>query len=300
MDILCRLCGEMISPHEVKCTIMDKNEKIEQKLFDCCRWALYQNDENLPVNICNSCFECLEQSWRFCEKVSSTQSKLREIFVEAKPHTSENSSINETNLKDEYFDDHVSTFHDFATTVWCDDEESLDDNIKVEPLTELLEIDDEAEMSERKIETIDDETMDNEQKVDNRRTRAENRERKKKISNYNLEENTSGNISFPECIEPHERNPDGSVDPKAIARLKLCDWTIYKAQCHVCNICCTHLYELRKHYRKQHPHVPMRYKCWICTDDRNFSKRQLLIKHVIRHHCPYLANWFVSLIHLNS
>lgn len=303
MDILCRLCGELISPHEVKCTIKDKNQNIEQKLLDCCRWALYQNDENLPENICNSCFECLEQSWRFCEKVTNTQNRFREFLVDAKLHKSENSNNIETNLTDECFEYHESTFHDFDATVWCDDGELLDDNIKDEPLN-ALDIDDETEMGERNIESIEEseelqptfpiEMLDDELKVDSTTKSAENREHKNEISNDNEEENMPIDISFPECIEPHERNADGTVDPKAIARLKLCDWTIYQPQCHVCNVRGTNLYELRKHYKRQHPHVPMRYKCWLCAEDRSFSKRQVLIKHVVSHHCPYLGNWFVS------
>lgn len=130
MDIFCRLCGQIRILKEIKCTINDKTKNIEQKLIDCCRWSQYQNDEHLPHNICNSCFECLEECWQFCEKLVATQIHLKDNFSDWKPNSQQpmnpnfpSVKIELVNFKDEFLDDDQS-IEELPTNTWSEDETS--------------------------------------------------------------------------------------------------------------------------------------------------------------------------------
>lgn len=80
MSILCRLCAELRESDEIKTTINDANWNIEAKLIICCQWNSLQADDMLPKEVCNFCFDILEQSWTFSQNVTVAQMKLQEIY----------------------------------------------------------------------------------------------------------------------------------------------------------------------------------------------------------------------------
>lgn len=84
METLCRLCAEEKSPKQLTCSIDDQRLHIEQKLIDCCRWSSFIVNTEMPKMICDICFESLEQSWSFAEKVARAQEQLLSQLVQKK------------------------------------------------------------------------------------------------------------------------------------------------------------------------------------------------------------------------
>lgn len=78
MISICRLCAKTKQSQELKTSINDPKYSIKQKLIDCCRWSLYEQNENLPESICIVCYDKLECCWKFIEQVEKAQSKFNE------------------------------------------------------------------------------------------------------------------------------------------------------------------------------------------------------------------------------
>lgn len=79
MESTCRLCAKTKTSRQLTYYINDPVSNIEQKLIDCCRWTSFENhkNENLPQRICSDCYEHLNNSWLFAEKVEQAQLTLQ-------------------------------------------------------------------------------------------------------------------------------------------------------------------------------------------------------------------------------
>lgn len=76
----CRLCAETRNPDQIKATINDAGWNIEAKLTVCCQWNPLQEGDALPKEVCDFCFEKLEQCWNFSQSVAAAQIKLHSIY----------------------------------------------------------------------------------------------------------------------------------------------------------------------------------------------------------------------------
>lgn len=266
MKACCRLCGQM--QKKIKCKITDEALQIEQKLSDCCRWNLYQNKNNLPESVCVSCFECLERSWLFCEKVAATQEKLINDLKENEPKP-----YHSLNIKSE---DVVVGDASSSVLDWDEgdssEHEHVEMEIKVEPFVLLTNLEEGNVNVNEEIAvntTYGDET---------------------------IESHVAQKINFPKCLSSNDCNSDGTVDDRAISKLNLCNWSLFQHQCNECDQFFIDSLRLIQHHKRHHALSVLRFKCWLCKnapESRSYTSRRTLYRHIVRHHIPYLAYWCV-------
>lgn len=264
MEVFCRLCGQIRLPEQIKCKITDEALQIEQKLSDCCRWHLYQNHNNLPESVCISCFECLERSWLFCEKVAATQEILINDLNESERKSHHPLEIK---LEDDILGDSSTSVLDWDER---DSTEHVEMEIKIEPIVLLTDLERENENKNERIDSnipLGDETIDSQ---------------------------VAQKIRFPECLSTNDCNSDGTVDDRAISKLNLCNWSLFQHQCNECDQFFIDSLRLIQHHKRHHALSALRFKCWLCknaTETRSYTSRRTLYRHIIRQHIPYLAYW---------
>lgn len=88
MSIFCRLCAEARNLDQIKTTINDTDWNIEAKLAICCQWNPLQVNDTLPKEVCDFCFDKLEQCWTFSQIVATAQIKLQEIYGKVSKYVS--------------------------------------------------------------------------------------------------------------------------------------------------------------------------------------------------------------------
>lgn len=282
MVLMCRLCGETKHQSQIKCTIDDQSLKIEQKLTVCCRWRLFANHTNLPKNVCQSCFQHLERSWYFAETVAQAQQKLFDDLNNFECPDPESVTVkieDDVEIDEEMFhDENVSLVTVSELNVWKDTTENLrssDDQILIkegpdeyerETDEEIIEISPSALVVELPIPA----------------------EQHFELPNKYLK--------FPQCLSSNDRNPDGTVTNEAIQRLNLVNWSIYQHRCKECDQMFEEQIDLTVHHKKEHANIKMRFHCWLCksidpANERSYSDKTHLNRHIIREHIPHLEYW---------
>lgn len=311
MESICRLCGESKPQSQIKCSINDKSLNIEQKLFDCCRWILYQSYENLPDSVCESCFTSLENSWKFAEAVGQAQQKLadelKSMVIQQEDRTSPMNIKVEVGIgieiKDEMLCDIDSNEIQMVVAneldAWFDDNELGSSEEETQFLTEASVEKEVEKNSGKSKKSSGGSSKLRPRKSKKIRSSKANKEPKndEKVEDDTLESFMTYDCNYPECVSADDRNSDGTVKAEAIDKLKICNWTIFQHQCNVCNACFNESYDLNRHHKREHCHSELRYKCWLCKESKNlsYSKRTVLFRHIVRHHIPHLAYWFAKI-----
>lgn len=82
MSIFCRLCADTKDPSEIVTSINDPERFVERKLIACCQWNPQHTDFELPQDVCEFCYDKLENCWLFLQSVHSAQRKIQNLFGE--------------------------------------------------------------------------------------------------------------------------------------------------------------------------------------------------------------------------
>lgn len=102
MATYCRLCAQIKEEREIKTSIYCNVLNIQQKLIDCCRWRSFEEKPNFPQSICVVCFDQLENSWTFADRVHKAQIELETIF------SHQNASVFVKQEQEEFHDNDLS------------------------------------------------------------------------------------------------------------------------------------------------------------------------------------------------
>lgn len=273
---LCRLCAKTKFPDEIVGQIDNEASDIETKLIACCQWNTFNeiDSKKLPQNVCNDCFQSLQQCWEFSEQIRCAQFELmskllNEVEIEMKTDATQNEFLNESAKSDEFpensgsdaefaasSDEQHSDHIDFDVTDYQDNTTKLQEACIIEP--------NEVEVSENIV-------------VDERDEKCN-----KSIS-FNER-------NFLEVISLEDRNNDGTVKPDAIQRLGLENWTIVQYRCYLCQTRLSDRYEWRNHMKLEHPGHRMKHLCNICNV-KDYTVRKPLLRHIMNQHRRYFKHW---------
>lgn len=283
--VLCRLCAQNRRPDEIVGQIKSIELDIESKLIVCCQWNKIEETEcnEMPQNVCDSCFTNLNQSWNFAEHVKRAQIELYSKFVngniglDAKPE-----------LKIEpKFD--------------CDDDESIfPDALNYSNLIELKLETNTQSYSPLSIgeQAIDFDPMDQiDQMDDSDEFNGTTNDVEASICTNIIvsDKQKTATMKFNErnflkSFEKNDRNTDGSVKLEAIQRLGLDNWSIIQYKCYLCKVQLNDHYDWRSHIKIEHPGEEFRHLCNICNV-KHYQQRKPLLKHVISNHRRYFKYW---------
>lgn len=280
--ILCRLCALNKSPDEIVGQINSTELDIESKLIVCCQWnAIGETQFNeMPQNVCASCYTSLNQSWKFAGRVKFAQIELYSKLM--------NGNI----ALDAELEPKIEPKLDY------DDNEDAIRNALVQP--NFIELKPETDMQvysplNMEEQTDDFDPMDQTNDFD--------------CSKNDVEPAINTNIivrkidldkphiapefierTFLKSIAKNDRNTDGSIKLEAIQRLGLDNWSIIQFKCYLCKLQLPDNYELRSHIKIEHPGHPFRHLCNICNI-KHYKQRKPLFKHVISNHRRYFEFW---------
>lgn len=262
MENLCRLCAVEKSPKELIYYIDDGMLNIEQKLIDCCRWNLFIGDENqeFPKRICIGCFQKLEQSWDFAEKVAQAQQTFHTLTVDVKPFALLQIDQTDSPLNEELCDPKEEIQDIFVS---CDPPSS--------PETSFSEV-----LSQHCNYEI-----------------PINSDSKENLTKLSVQENTESKQDFDllAVLSDYDKNSDGTVNNAKIVELNLDDWSIIKWNCWICNELFDNQRLLRFHFRRYHSDKTLRLQCALCNTE--CAKWHSIHLHIIKNHRSYLKFWYV-------
>lgn len=277
---MCRLCGELKSSNRIKCKINDSNLNIQQKLIDCCRWRLFQDYQNLPEHICNSCFKLLEASWSFAENVAQTQQKLLTSLENVKvetPYLEPEINVPE-NTENKYSGDidDVKNIEVLCTPIDFDTNDPDFDYSQ-----DLCDIDDSdfGTIAENELEPSISASED-EPKIEN----------EEEVFVQQIPR-TPFNFDLLAILSDADRNSDGSINMEKITKLNLEDWSKLHYPCWVCNTVFMDSSALKEHIKSLHPCSDFRIVCSFCSPKIIFSRKTTLYDHVRKNHLPHLKYW---------
>lgn len=299
---LCRLCGGCMDRAETSIEI----SKLESKLRLCCDWKLAENEERLPQRACQMCFDELQRSWSFAEKVSATQRMLQKLSSETILSESEpepmphKEDITVEMVKDEFSVDPIE-FVDFDSGTFDDqhsasDAESLHSDKRkqykrkkspkktkktIKKTTKKIKL---PSNSKRAIEkqvkrnSIDGSCV-------NERTITQDKSIKKTAANVGTELD-----AFVAALPDEDRLSDGSISPNGVIKIeksfpnvKTMTWDLCQYKCNEC----TRMFNGPKNYfthiRSIHwaeTHL-MDFFCTYC--DSKYKREFNLHRHMAEH-----------------
>lgn len=283
---LCRLCAQCRGPDKIIGQINSTELDIESKLIACCQWNVFEGAQSneMPQNVCISCYTDLNKSWSFAERVRCAQIELHsklttqniasgsEIKIESNFHDDDNEEthLNSTaqssyvDLKEEV---EMETFSPLSLAHICDydsgeQRDVLDD-------FDCAENDEEPSTSANDIVNVMVDDIDS----------------KKSKSATELNES-----SFLKSIGKSDRNADGSIKLEAIQRLGIDNWSVIQYKCYLCKLQLPDQYEWRSHIKVEHPGQPYRHLCNICNQ-KDYTSRKPLLNHVVSNHRRCFKFW---------
>lgn len=276
----CRLCAKSYLSDEIVGQIDNESLEIEIKLIACCQWVTlnHPKSEELSKNVCISCFQELQQSWDFAERIRNAQFQLLSQLINANKlekesddsqDISSNKSENSRDLGE--FD----TNSDSELNRLCSFGDVNTDSIVQ---TTNFKTDDNSDSD---IETKQILVSENDNLPLIHNIKHEELVAKQSISNAN---------NFLNAISEDDRNDDGTIKPEAIERLKLGNWTLLQHQCYLCPLQFSDYSEWRDHILTEHPEKPFKHACIIC-DDKVYSTREPLKRHIANNHQRHLKYW---------
>ncbi|CAH1102376.1 unnamed protein product [Psylliodes chrysocephalus] len=268
MDTRCRLCAECSSS---QISILQDNVFCS-KIFQLFQIKVCVGD-NLPSCVCHECYEMVEKTWSFNDRIQKAQDVLAELV---------NNSIQEMLPVTSELEVSVATIHtDTGTMV---DLDYIQDNkdAKCDFLTEeTLEI-----FSENTNKSIHDNKVKNSsgwRKRKIRYTRNDDRKVSRKKSNFSENPHLE-NLEF-------EVKLDGTMIPKDDNQ----GWNMYPFTCADCHNLFQNPDDIRLHYINAH-NAPPRYLCADCP--KSYTKYSVFLAHVRVHRsrlrlcCDMCYKWF--------
>lgn len=295
MEFYCRLCGELKEPIDLLYSLND----ISSKLFKCCDWQWQESaiEARLPQNVCETCYDRLDQSWQFSQNIRKAQKVLLKTIVQ--PCSVFVLEIGTNTIEDEPKSSTVDLIklelipedskYEATGQSMENDSTSNDDNINIlsnehadfyisnsQPESEYSEdgdcpLDTEWSGDEDNISDADDDCNSN----------SNEKSSTPKVLNRD---------DYLALIPSESRLKNGQVDLEKVTELQLRDWSIFKYKCWVCAALLDDEDAMLQHLKKTHPNEPIRWQCSLCPKlITKFSK--YLRRHVTMIHYPYLTFW---------
>lgn len=315
MENLCRLCAAAKQLVEFKCKIDDQYFDIEQKLVTCCSWNSYRSHENLPQNVCMSCFQQLEQCWYFRETIAHAQQKLCtlmqiDVDVDVKPIIDEQ-SFNDVQVKEENFHDEtveetpieVSTlkleheYENYPNYNENDDDNDADKN--------LCHYDDNDDVDTKGFELA--ESTSNEKKSDRtkrkttatsttksiKRNAKEKEKSKRKTGTPKVKKpaNNATEFDIQSLLSHEDVNQNGTIKPEKIRAQNFCNWAAIASRCYICNEDFETNSDLWVHFTSTHSNEKIKFICPICPGEMLFLSGRYYRSHIVKSHFPHLNYW---------
>ncbi|XP_056646900.1 gastrula zinc finger protein XlCGF26.1-like isoform X1 [Diorhabda sublineata] len=272
MDSRCRLCAE--------CTT-EQISILQDAVFCLKIFQLFQIKvsitDHLPTFVCRECYEMVEKTWSFNDRIQKAQDILANIL-----NTIQNMVLVPTNSE---IDHSVVIHSDIGSMVELD---YISENNKSQFLNEdNLDIFDVTSVKSESEPTIKNATGWKKRKVRNSRNEVRKGLRKKFNSNTQLE-----NIEF-------EVRIDGTMAPKDDNN----GWNTYPFSCAECQQICGNPDDLKDHYATAHK-LPPRYSCADCS--KGYSKYSVFLAHARVHRsklklcCDLCYKWFPTAAEQNQ
>lgn len=285
MKSRCRLCADEKALNEIECTIKDQRTNIRQMLLDCCQWTTFEGSEyaNLPHIVCKTCFSSLQQSWQFANNVVNAQQRLLDSFKNTV------SEQGEMELQPWLDDGAPCVAFDFKMDIGYNESNDDDGNANDQFNADNDYMDDNYANENYDRDSSSEENDQNDfnlQENEKPAVRIEATETKE-FALPSVE--TGPKYNLMDHILPEECNADGTINPAAIERLQLPNWSIVQYHCYICKAISTSSMELRQHMNEEHPHDEVRFACIFCTRSSGQSKR--FPDHVRNRHLRYLIHW---------
>lgn len=273
--ILCRLCAQNRDPDEIIGRINSTELDIELKLIVCCQWNTIdgtQQSNEMPQNVCASCFTSLNQSWNFAKRVRDAQIELYSKLLKRNDAfdcelDDENALPNQC-IQPNYIELKEET--DMQTFSPLSMDEQTNDFDRMEQIDDFDDFDCAKNDVEPAINT-------------NIIVCEIDSDKPQKTTEFNER-------NFLKSIEKSDRNTDGSIKLGVIQRLGLDNWSIIQYKCYLCKVQLPDHYEWRSHIKIEHPGQPYRHLCNICNI-KEYKQRKPLFKHVISNHRRYFKYW---------
>lgn len=297
MESYCRLCAKVKSATALKHRLSD----ITSKLIDCCQWIEPYTGTEYPQNVCDPCAKRLDQSWKFAEAVKSAQIELDHLLnqqrqdiifikgdegdevVKVEPDYLDDIdfAVSEVEApeKAEFFDFNVNAEENTSDFEWPDNDDddwgAADADADDDADGGVLEND----SINLPIDLLSEESNIDEKEIDKSDDLKKNNCMQKRQEFINQ-------------IKADARLDDGKILPDRIMELKVCDWSIYKFKCWVCQLLVGTGELLRTHFKEKHSDSPIKWECSICPVGQTVAKElwQLQI-HVANQHYPHLFYW---------
>lgn len=262
MLALCRLCAETKSEIELKANIRDSNLEIIEKLNICCRWNTIEHHAEFPETVCLSCFDQLQQSWQFAEKVLQAQLQLKEFIDKI--------SLEETQHR-------LETSHNSIDGFLPNEEDSAELMLSNDAMHDSLF------KTENYPQSISLESSDG---------------AKQEITIAELEsddEHHDSENEFLKVLTQKDRKIDGTISDRGLSKLKLSWWKDYPFKCLKCKHISTGIDAFRLHCDSVHPGETKtdQFKCADCF--KKYKQFGIFARHVGFHHRNHLKYWFVMI-----
>lgn len=284
---LCRLCAQCRGPDKIVGQIDSTELDIESKLIACCQWnTIGETQSNeMPQNVCISCYTDLNLSWNFVERVRCAQIELHSKLTKQSIASGSELKI-ESNLYDG--DNEGTHLNSTAEPTYVD----LKEETELEAFSPLSLNENTCDLdSPEQRDVLDDfDCVENDEQPSTSTNDIVNvivddidSDKSKCATEFN--EN-----NFLKSIGKSDRNADGSIKLEAIQRLGIDNWSIIQYKCYLCKLQLPDHYEWRSHIKVEHPGQPFRHLCNICNQ-KDYKQRKPLIKHVISNHRRYFKFW---------
>lgn len=300
MEFQCRLCGGIKDPIDLTYKLGD----ISAKLIECCQWQWRESaiEAKLPQNVCQSCYDRLDQSWQFSQIVKNVQDLLEKQAIEpCSAFTTDiaaNPMGNETKKPPHPVT--LETIPENPELILIKSEvDSLHANEPLEQVSgEFISCDNNNDF------LVESEHSDN----DDFQPKYASSANKSNASNSEIDESddkaelstllaTFTRDEYLALIPIAARLDNGEVDSRLITELQLGDWSIFKYKCWICSVLFDDEVAMQEHLNEIHPNRPQNWKCSLCPKviepPKIGTSPSFLRQHVIQKHYPYLTFWYV-------
>ena len=281
--------------------------ELESKLRLCCDWKPAENEERLPQRACQMCFDELQRSCAFAEKVSATERMLQKLASEmilneskAEP-TSHDEEVAVEMVKDEFFVNPIE-FVDFDSGTFDDpqsasDAESLHSDKKKKCKREKSTKKAKKTTKKTKLPSNSKRAIEKQLKRNSidrscvtERTITQDKSTKKTAVNVGTELD-----AFVAALPDEDRLSDGSISANGVRKLeesfpnvKTMTWNLCQYKCNECTRMFngpknffTHIRSI--HWAETHS---MEFFCTYC--DIKYKREFNLHRHMAEEHFPHL------------
>lgn len=284
MELFCRLCAKIKSPFELKYSIDD----ISIKLKECYQPIIKHTDAGYPRSVCETCFQKLDESWKFYKAIENAQENLQSMISKKNETDLEQSDFNIYNgecIKVEAFenDNDTQSMVDESEIIDCSQLTTHEMPVEIESKSDSMKMDSEDNYQD----TLQKIGFDDFHDTDDSEPEEKNVQSNIKTSNIDHCKD------FLEFIPTKDRMKDGTVNLDKVIELKLNDWTVLKYKCWKCEKIFDEFETLKMHMKQEHNGSKFYCVCSLCSDKRRYpeTERKCLHQHVIAKHFAYLSYW---------